>query len=59
MRQPKISDFTVPAVLDDATMQRAVKRIKGRIAWEKIASMRELQCIIRVPLHPSIVRLPL
>jgi serine/threonine protein kinase len=39
------------------TIQRAIKRIKGRIAWEKIASMRELQCIIRVPLHPNIVRL--
>jgi serine/threonine protein kinase len=42
--------------LDDTTIQRAIKRIKGRIAWEKIASMRELQCIIRVPLHPKIFR---
>jgi serine/threonine protein kinase len=38
-------------------IQRAIKRIKGRIAWEKIASMRELQCIIKVPLHENIVRL--
>jgi serine/threonine protein kinase len=52
--------FALPVSISvDTTtiLQRAIKRIKGRITWDKIASMRELQCIIRVPLHPNIVRL--
>jgi len=39
------------------SLQRAIKRLKGSFNWDTMVTMRELQSLMRLSLHPNVVRL--